>query len=63
MALDPRLADVQLLAIAAMRAQKRQANPPPAPTMRLRVVYVSPWEPEELVAEHVYELPSGGATW
>ena len=38
MALDPRLANVQLLALAALRARARQ-DAAPRQTVRLQVVY------------------------
>ena len=60
MALDPRLASVELLTMAAMLARKRQAEAP-RKTVTLRVVYAAGLDPEaepEYEGEsYTYELP------
>ena len=64
MALDPRLASVELLALAAMRAKERQVTAPGREVV-LRVVYEgTPWgDPPEEGPEYVYYVPEprGGA--
>jgi hypothetical protein len=66
MALDPRLASLELLALAAMRAKQRQVTAPRR-TVTLQVVYydargIEPPSPGEA---YTYELPApaprGGA--
>ena len=54
MALDPRLASVELLALAAMRAKQNQTSAP-RKTITLRVVYAAGLDPE---AEPEFEGPS-----
>jgi hypothetical protein len=58
-ALDPRLADLQFLTIAALRARQRRADPPPGRTVTLQVVYYDArgLEPDELGERYTYELP------
>ena len=60
MALDPRLADGVILALAAMRAKQHQASAP-RQTVTLRVVYAAgldpTLEPEYEGECYVYELP------
>jgi hypothetical protein len=65
-ALDPRLADLQFLTIAAMRAKQRQVTAPPR-LVSVRVVYYDALgiEPDELGERYTYTLPphdaGGGA--
>jgi hypothetical protein len=58
MALDPRLASVELLTIAAMRAKKNQVAAPRR-TVTVQVVYVDALglEPDEEGESYTYELP------
>lgn len=58
MAPDPRLADMTLLALAAMRAKQRQ-HAEPRRTVTLQVVYydASGQEPDELGERYLYALP------
>jgi hypothetical protein len=58
MALDARLADVTLLALAALRAKQRQEGVP-RQTVTVRVIYVDALgiEPELEGASYTYELP------
>jgi hypothetical protein len=60
MALDPRLADPLLLALAAQRVCRRQAQPLPCPMRQvtLRVVYVNDLDGSVLPGEeYVYAVP------
>jgi hypothetical protein len=61
MALDPRLADTTILALAALRAQKNQATAPRR-TVTLRVVYVDELGIEPLLEgpTYVYEETTDG---
>ena len=61
MALDARLADVLLLAIAAKRAQQRQ-QAEPRRTVAMQVVYYDARgiEPDELGERYTYDLPETG---
>jgi hypothetical protein len=58
-ALDPRLADVLLLAIAAKRAKQRQQGEP-RQTVTMQVVYYDARgiEADELGECYTYELPA-----
>jgi hypothetical protein len=58
MALDPRLANIQLLTIAAIRAKQRQ-HEASRQTVTVRVVYVDALglEPDEEGESYTYELP------
>jgi hypothetical protein len=72
MALDPRLASIELLTLAALRARRSQAAAP-RPTVTLQVVYydASGHEPPEHGARYVYAFPTyervpaaeGGSQW
>ena len=59
MALDPRLASVELLALAAMRARQHQGTAP-RQTVTLQIEYYDARgiEPPELGESYTYELPA-----
>ena len=64
MALDPRLADPVLLALAAMRARQHQATAP-RQTVTLRILYVdaSGQEPDALYTGPTYARVEGEGAW
>jgi hypothetical protein len=65
MALDPRLASVEFLTIAALRAKKNQGDAP-RKTVTVQVVYYDALGvlPDELGERYTYELPEpGGRRW
>jgi hypothetical protein len=64
MALDPRLADVLLLAIAARRARQRQTQPPPGRRVVLKVVYEDPLGEGPMEGPtYTYFVPETGSAW
>jgi hypothetical protein len=64
MALDARLADPVLLALAARRAKERQATAP-RQTVTLKIVYYDALgqEPDECYQGPVYERVEGDDEW
>jgi hypothetical protein len=67
MALDARLASVELLTLAAMRAKQREATAP-TQTVTLQIEYVDARgiEPPELGESYTYAVPAkapGGGAW
>ena len=58
MALDARLASLELLTLAAMRAKQRQTTAPPR-QVTLQVLYYDArgLEPDEVGERYVYTLP------
>jgi hypothetical protein len=67
MSIDPRLADVQLLTLAALRLRQRQ-EAEPKPRLVFQVTYYDARgiEPDELGERYVYELvhaKEGGDQW
>ena len=64
MALDPRLANVELLALAALRARERQAHAP-RQTLTLQIVSYDAFghEPDVIYPGPTYQRVEGDDQW